>query len=300
MSIFKIKRILKKARKAYREGAHEEAVLLYELIDLDYLNIIDLQQLGLSYLLLDKMYQAKNIFKDLEIQIKNLTLYNCLFVIAEWEGKLEEAEYYLQCGLELDEESASFYFLCAYFYDRQEDTQKAKSFYQKTLSLDETHYWANINLGSIYEQENENDQALIYFFKAKEIMPEGSCASYNIAVVYGKLEKFAEALKFYRDELTKKEPYIKVYNNLGLLYMNNIKDYDQAKEAFLEGIKAYPEEYDIWYNLGCLYALRKDYKNATDCFITIKHKKNDLLKYMKEDPDLDDFRTSFEYQKNFK
>ncbi len=300
MSFWENKKNIKKAKEAFFNLNYELCIFYYEKVGIANLNYEDLEQLGLSYLFLEKMYQAKAIFKMLEEEVANLTIFNCLFVIAEWEGKTEEVEYYIQKGLDFPEENANFYFSCALYYDRNQDITNAKKYYLKTLSLDENHYWANVNLGSFYENENKNDEALVLFLKAKKVMPEESCASYNLGVVYTKLTNYKLALEYYQDELTKKEPYLKTYSNLGLLYMNNFKDYKKAQEIFLQGLKVYPDEYELWYNLACLYALMKDYKNATDCFKIVKYKDQHLSTLIATDPDLEEYRKSYEYQEIIK
>jgi tetratricopeptide (TPR) repeat protein len=83
---------------------------------------------------------------------------------------------------------------------------------------------------------------------------------------------------------------------LGILYKIAYKDYEKAKQAYLKGLEKSPEQYELWYNLGCLYVLMNDYKNATECFTYVYYKKRSLFQYMKEDGELADYIKSPEYQ----
>ena len=56
------------------------------------------------------------------------------------------------------------------------------------------------------------------------------------------------------------------------------------------------EDYNTWYNLGCLYSIIKDFKNAFDCFKIIKYKKPDFISGMANDNDLVEFRQTDYYK----
>lgn len=290
---------LKKINKLFNEEQYDDVIALYEEIGIENLDYNNLLRLGLAYIYVDAMYQAKDIFLFLENKADSLFLYNCLFVISEWEGKIDDARLYLEKGLSYDNISADFYLTAAMFYDRLEEKDKAIKYYLKTLELNPHDYWANVNLGSIFEEDNRNEEALELFKRAYKVNPDESGISYNLAVVYTKLAEFNLAEKFYLEELTNEDAFIKTYCNLGLLYMNNLQDYEQAKKYFQTGLKLYPDEYDLWYNLACLYAIIHDFKNATECFLYLKYQDFDLMSLLTTDSDLVEYRKTAEYKNNF-
>ncbi len=170
------------------------------------------------------------------------------------------------------------------------DYKKASSNYFNALKFHElendTIGIASVcnNLGALYDRLHEYDKALPYYFRAQDLVNRitlGKNSTFklstllnNIANVYQSKGDPKSALQYYKKALAiaiegndKKIQGI-AYNNLGKLYLIDLKDFDKALEYLMLGLKVRLEVGDKGevaksYNiLGDYYLKRKDYVNA--------------------------------------
>lgn len=205
---------------------------------------------------------------------------------------------------EITKDYATIYFKIGRIYDdlsdkeeenKKEYLDKAKEYYLKTLEIDENYYYANLNLGSIYEKDNKLDEALRLMLKANEVEKDEKMSAYNLGVIYAKKKDYDSAVKYYLEETTKKDFYPYAYYNLGIIYKDYYKDYKKAKEYYLECLKYLKKDPSLWYNLGCIYVLLNDFTNATDCFYCAINLKKEILDYMEDDQEIKTYIINKEY-----
>jgi len=288
--------LLQEARQFFKSSQYEQAIQRYEEIYEFGLIREDMLDLGSSYIEIKKFHQAEELFKSILTHDKDARSCYSLAFIYEEEGRYDEALNYYEEAIELEPDHFFLYYDCAFLYDYLQRYAEAKEYYQKALAIDPNHFWGNINLGAIFEQEGNDQVALALFLKAYEADSKQSMVAYNLGVVYSKLQENDKALLYYLEELTKSNPYPQTYYNLGILYKSAFKDYEKAKQAYLKGLELNPEQYELWYNLGCLYVVMNDYLNATECFTYVYYKKRSLFKYIEEDSELSSYLKSPEYQ----
>lgn len=288
-------KLVEKGREKFLDGEYEDALVFYKKAFEYGFYIEDLNALGFIYIELGKLLLAEEVFNTvLEKKGNSNALYG-LGCIAKKTGKFEEAIKLYEDSIRLNDSVPGVYFDCAYLYDELMKFDKAKEYYLKVIELEDNNFWAHLNIGTIYEQENDLVNSLSHYEIAYQINNTLPMICYNLGVVHSKLGNIDLAIRYYKEEVEKKDRYKNAYFNLAILYKDHLKDYQLAKEAYLKGIEDDKEHYPIWYNLGCLYALLKDYKNAFDCFLYIKYKSPKLFNYINEDEELFEFRKSQEY-----
>lgn len=257
----------------------------------------DLLDLSIVYLQVDNSYKAlKGIEAVIEILPNDYRGYFYKGIYYEHiEDDLKALSYYLK-ALELESRIPEIYFKIGRIYDDLSDVEDhdknielAKEYYFKTLELDENHYYANLNLGSIYERDDLYDEALKYTLKSHQVNSNEKMASYNLGVIYSKINEYEKAEKCYLEEITKQEFYPYAYYNLGIIYKDYYKDYYKAKEYYLKGLKYLKKDSSLWYNLGCAHVLTKDYKNAYDCLYCAISLNEKILDYIEMDDEIKDF-----------
>ena len=79
-------------------------------------------------------------------------------------------------------------------------------------------------------KENILDKALELMLRAHEDEREEKMSAYNLGVINAKMKEYDQAIKYYEEEVTKKEFYPYAYYNLGILYKDIYKDYEKAND----------------------------------------------------------------------
>lgn len=297
----KYDKLIEQAKKAFADNDLVLAAQYYEEAFTININVADYLMLGYIYIDIDKLQLAENIFKQVNSVMENDESNFALGNICERTSRNSDAINYYE---KIQDKSLfpQCYFSLGYLYDdlatenkeswESENIKKSIHNYQMYLQFYEDDFWCFENLGSIYERYNKNDIALEYFTKGYQIGKDNDNACYNLGVVYSKLGNGEQALYYYEEELKKENPYQETYYNLGILYKDYFKDFVNAKICYLKGLKLYPDNYNLWYNLACVYALLKDYDNAYDCFKYLYYKNKNYFDYIVKDEELNEFRDS--------
>lgn len=308
------RKIIEKAGIVYDKGDLEEASKLYEEAFRYYATIGDI----LEYAMI-KMEQGDNekalelIDGMIEADAGDFRGPYFKGVYYENQNDDEKALEEFQKALKLidnannkEETPAIVYFKIGRIYDdlsdkyidkKEEYLGIAKEYYIKTLEKDKHFYYANLNLGSIYEKEDILDKALELMKTAHEDEPDEKMSAYNLGVIYAKLKDYDKARDYYIEETTKKNFYPYAYYNLGIIYEDYYKDYEKAKEYYIEGLKYLKKESSIWYNLGCVYVLLNDFINASDCFYCAINLNKSILNYIEDDKEISTYIIHREFQK---
>ena len=184
-------------------------------------------------------------------------------------------------------------------YDDKGDYDNAIIYYEKTLELEPNDFYANLNLGAIYQEKGELQKSLDIALNNLKVNPDMHLINYNVGVIYGLLGDFKTAAKYYLEELTKDDFCKDTYYNLGIIYKDK-GNLEEAKKYYLLGLKYNTNDSRIWYNLGCVHSLASDFENAYDCLYASYLINNKVVEYIKEDDELKGFINTDYYQKLIK
>lgn len=301
----KYKKIIAKAKECFQNNNLEESLKYYEQAFNIKIFIPDYLMYGFILIDLEKYSIAEKVFtnlaEDFDFAEINFGLAN---IYERTNRRMQAIEKYEKVVMN-NPDFGSVYFSIAYIYDdlseenednfTSDNVQKAIKYYEKAIENEDNIFWSYINLGSIYERHNRDDQALEYFLKAYNINPHKEMVCYNIGVTCYKLKKYNQSLEYYLQELKQEKPFYNTYYNLGLLYKDGFTDYQKAKFYYLKGLELNNEDYNIWYNLGCIHALLRDYDNAFECFKYIYYKNKKYLNFLDTDKELEEFRKTSYY-----
>lgn len=302
----KYNQIIKQAKEYFHNNNLAESAKTYEKAFAIKVNLQDLIMYGYILIDLGQYQKSEELFKDLTLDFDFTEINYALANIYERTNRKQDAIEHYEKTITNNPEFEQAHFSLAYIYDEisedeakdfeNENVQKAIKHYKESIRLNDKNFWSFINIGSIYERFNYNEEALQYFLKAYEVDNTKEMVCYNLGVAYYKLKQYDESLKYYLEELEKENPFKSTYYNLGILYKDGFKDYNNAKIYYLKGLELNNEDYNIWYNLGCIHVLLKDFKNAFECFKFIYYKNKKYLNYLDTDSELEEFRKTPYYE----
>ncbi len=90
--------------------------------------------------------------------------------------------------------------------------------------------------------------------------PENAGAWFSLGNAYNNLKQYDQAIQAYREAL-RIQPENEAWNNLGAAY-GGLKQYNQAIQALREALRIQPENAMAWHNLGIAYGNLKQHDQA--------------------------------------
>lgn len=108
------------------------------------------------------------------------------------------------------------------------------------------------DLGFIYENQSKWQKARNAYEKAIELNPAFTKSKLNLAYAYQKDMAYPEAIRVYQDILSSEPGNAQVLNRLGFVYELANKN-RQALQTYQKAIAAAPRDQDGYYNLAILY-----------------------------------------------
>jgi tetratricopeptide (TPR) repeat protein/TolB-like protein len=151
-------------------------------------------------------------------------------------------------------------------YDLTKDPQwidKAKSYGQRALALDDRLVPVHVTLGKIYHQTGELDRALAEFRQVLDLDPAAIDASYHIAAIYDAQGKVAEAEEAFKSVIDRRPGYWAGYSGLGTFYYQH-GEFQKAEQQFQTMIDLQPDNSMGYYDLGGVYIGMGRYNDAID------------------------------------
>ncbi len=123
-----------------------------------------------------------------------------------------------------------------------------------------------INLGSAFYEKSEYENALLVYRQALNLEPHNSKIHCNIAYLHWGIGNIDEAIKEYELAIKYDPTYDIAYNNLGVIYLDDLGRVHKAIEMFTEAITYNPNYALAHYNLARSIALSGDEIEAAKLF----------------------------------
>ncbi len=128
---------------------------------------------------------------------------------------------------------------------------------QMTVAMDRTKSDPNsaanwVNLGWVYFQQGQYNQALAQYKKAMDIDPNYYPAHYNLGLAYMQVKKFDLAAESLKKAISIERKSGAAYLNLGVSY-NQLGKYDEAIKYLQQAYKFNPGSVDVLYQIGFAY-----------------------------------------------
>ncbi len=111
---------------------------------------------------------------------------------------------------------------------------------------------AHNNLGNVFKETNQIDEAMEEYKKAVRIDPENAKAHFNLASLYQEQGNMNDAVLHYREAIRIKPDLEEAYNNLGNILVKEGR-FEEALKEYKKAIKISPDYFPANLNLGVIY-----------------------------------------------
>lgn len=172
----------------------------------------------------------------------------------------------------------------------------AIEYYHKALQIDENHLKSLKELSTLYENINDNENAIIYYKKLLNLTPKKDipntviCLN-QIGVCYNKLKNYNKSIEYFKKALHFKNDISEIYDNLSVCYFNT-REYKLSEINSLISMRLNNCE-KVNKDLGFLYFCLKEYDKSIKYY-------NDSIKFNNDNSLI--YSSSFSYlgKKDFK
>lgn len=130
-------------------------------------------------------------------------------------------------------------------YLREENFPAAIELLQSVVEREKRLPAPYINLGIAYYKSGDEKNAEETFLQALEVDPVHPVATNELAVLYRKQGRFAEARKIYVNALAENPEYLPLIKNLGILCDLYLQDLQCALAQFQQYLRLEPEDKDV-------------------------------------------------------
>jgi tetratricopeptide (TPR) repeat protein len=253
-------------------GRYEDAILEYKMaIIINSLNITAYRSLCVVYEELGDMDSAVETYQRLiEIQPNVAEYYSNLGNILYLKGECKEAIACYQNAITLNPRpewtSIIAQTLGYVFQESEKNTDAAISAYHSAYLLTPTDIDIFINLGSAFYDKQEYNNALTVYRRALELDPMNAKIHCNLGFLHWGKGDIPEAIKEYEASIKYDQSYDIAYNNLGVIYLDDLGRVQNAIELFEKAIHYNPNYALAHYNLGRSVAIRGDKVEAAKLY----------------------------------
>lgn len=197
-------------------------------------------------LLMDKVRAVRIAAADLFLQIQPNEV--PVSFRESYGAAKKELELYMQYQLDF----AVGNIMLGDYYLRQNDFFNAEKYYVRGLKKDSMMNYARLNLASLYNQQQKNNEALKVLLEAQRTDPENDRIQYNLALLYVELKDNANAEKSFNKAVSLGSRDPRLYYNFALYQQQSGKS-AQAEQLLKKGLQSDPLNPDLNYALAYLY-----------------------------------------------
>jgi len=213
-------------------------------------------------------FKCEELLKTYPLDIEILTYYSRSLLQL---SKLSEAKIVCEKILNLNKNLPEPYLNLARIYTKQNQTDLAINFYNKTLDLDKSDF-VYFELGVFYFINNDYKNSGYYISKAVQVNPNLAEGYFYLGLIYQKASKIYLAIESFDEAIKHKPDYASAHNNLGTLYLELNKT-DEAIYYFNQAIKFNKKLFIAYSNLAQAYLVTGDFekvRSALDRCLNIK------------------------------
>jgi tetratricopeptide (TPR) repeat protein len=207
----------------------------------------------------------------------NATYFESIGLIHQKLGETDEAEKSFLKSHELQEN----YLTCnrlGIFYYQEEDYEKAITYYQKAISLNETDAVLWGNLGLAYEKQGNVVEAEKSYLESINLNPDDGGALNRLGLFYYNQQQYDKAISWYKQALEKQPNHAVYLENLALAY--DFENQWTESLPIYEQLVEQADDYYLTWRLGVVYYKTGNIKKALDCFTKIREQYSDDLVYL--------------------
>lgn len=173
----------------------------------------------------------------------------------------DQASSYINRTLILNVNNPVAYYLKGIYEMETGDTVSALLDLKIAGNLDTTYYESFMQIGVLYNAMNDS-LAIDYYKLALKAIPDEERALFLMGVSYQNNNNFEQALETYQKIASLYPSNQFAFFNTGYIYMVEMMDFENAKEAFRQAIAIDPDYVDAVYNLGRIFEETGEYDLA--------------------------------------
>ncbi len=132
------------------------------------------------------------------------------------------------------------------------DSNNAIISYKKIIEISPKHDSAMYNLGVTFQELGELDDAIEYYDKALIINPDNEKILLNLGFIYHELDELEEALEYYERVLNLNPENVSTINNIAVIH-REMGQVENSIEYYKRAISIKPDYAEVFYNLGFIY-----------------------------------------------
>jgi tetratricopeptide (TPR) repeat protein len=212
----------------------------------------------------DKLSEAETIYNELlQEDPDNANILNLLGLVFYRQKKYDRAVEYIKRALAIAPDAYFYLNLGNIYYDMGE-IDNAISEYNKSLELEKNNIKVLFSLAECYKRKNNFESAIIQYNNALNLRPNDIEICMNIVVLYLDIKKKEEALEILETIIKNNPEEVEVLLNLGLYYVEEDMP-DKALEVYNRILQMKPGSYKAYLNLACLYYETYEHDKSIEC-----------------------------------
>ncbi len=209
----------------------------------------------------------KTINQAIEVYPDEAILYHKRYYVLNSLKKNNEAILDLKTAHKLDPNNGDILLDMGLIYERENNIEQATIYYQKCIDTKQNIAGAYSNLAHIYsENKLLKEKTITYFQKAITLVPNNSIIYYNFGNFYRKSKQYDPAIGLYEKAIELKPDFSGAYLNLAAVYIFK-NDTNKAQEYLAKSLEIEPNGYEANAQMAVLYFEKTDYKNTVK-FVT--------------------------------
>ena len=155
--------------------------------------------------------------------------------------------------------------LLAKLYLLRKDNKNAKKILISLIEKYDESKNAHKMLAEIYEKEGGLRKAIDEYVKVVDLDSNAYDSYFKIAVLLKELGNTEDSLEMLTKLVNKKPDYLEASLALSDMLCSEER-YKEAISLMSEAIKYYPNNFDIYYNMGMIYTMLNDFSSAKTCY----------------------------------
>ncbi len=215
-------------------------------------------ELGHLYLKKDDVLNSINAFKlALNKDFDNPFYHNALGYALIRAEQYEDACEHYKIAIDKNPDPEWTAIVCqslaAVYFNVYEDVDSALDMLKTAIILDETNDEVFVELGDIYQKCDDVDSAIKAYCEAIKLNPVNPVAYNKCAMALWQKDYLEEAIIAYHKAIGIDPDYHCAYNNLGVIYLDGIKNLKEAKKLFEKAIQLKEDYTMAYFNLARAY-----------------------------------------------
>ncbi|CAN4269201.1 Spy Predicted O-linked N-acetylglucosamine transferase, SPINDLY family [Methylophilaceae bacterium] len=177
-------------------------------------------------------------------------------------GWLQDAELMYKNLLQVSPSHIGAKTMLGMLYVQTERAVEGIGLLKSSLIKDPKQYWAHNALGVGLLNTMKFQEAIFSFNKALILKPDYKEAYFNLGKTQRALRNFKDAIISYSKSIEVDKSYADAFNNRGVIYLEDLKEYEHALANFQKYISLVPNAFYGHYNLGNVFKELKRYDDA--------------------------------------